>query len=312
MSNMISSSRRFGFLVATALLSAGAAHAECGAGTSAADVKACLAQELRDSDQRINATYKAIMAAKDETGKTSLRDAQRTWLKSRDKACNLDNKESDREKWLQAILADQKKTVCVVRYTFARVGELNAMMTQAGASTADLPPAPQAPDLGNSTASADGAKWLAALTPVDDGYQVGTNASHNRGKWYYEITVDSGKISALGDLLLSSGIVSDGPSAGVVQMTNIRHGHTEAPSTSLGWAIDLDNGVVYTRQDGTWLNQPGTTGAPTVTLNSAFRGYLEGSSAIAELIKRGLIKVNLGQVPFAYAMPDGYRPFAEQ
>jgi uncharacterized protein YecT (DUF1311 family) len=27
------------------------------------------------------------MAAKDEAGKTSLRDAQRTWLKSRDKAC---------------------------------------------------------------------------------------------------------------------------------------------------------------------------------------------------------------------------------
>jgi uncharacterized protein YecT (DUF1311 family) len=291
------------------ILVAGGARAECGNGTSDADVKACLSQELRDSDQRINAVYKAIMAARDEAGKTTLRDQQRAWLKSRDKACNLDNKESDREKWLQAILTDRSKTVCVVRYTFARVGELNDMLTQAGGTPpGDLPPAPEAPKFADDSGGA-----AAGFSVVDEGYQLHTNATHQRGKWYYEMRIDNGGIAKLGDVLLTAGFEgTEDQGGGVVQMFNIRHTHTDAPATVIGWAIDLDNGLVNIRYNGTWDVQPGAAGSSEVKLNRAYGGYLEGSSPLTALIKRNLLTINLGEKPFAYAIPDGYKPFSEK
>jgi uncharacterized protein YecT (DUF1311 family) len=107
-----------GAISATALLAfAGPAFADCGSGTSKDDVKACLSQELRDSDQRINAVYQSLMASREDAAKIALRNEQRAWLKQRDGACGLKSKEADREKWLQTILTDDARTVCVVRGT---------------------------------------------------------------------------------------------------------------------------------------------------------------------------------------------------
>jgi uncharacterized protein YecT (DUF1311 family) len=106
--------KRTGILpVISMLLFVATAHAACGQDDSDEAIRACLAQDLRDSDKRINAVYKSLMELNDETGKVRLRDEQRAWLKSRDKTCKLSNKESDREKWLQSILANQDQTVCV-------------------------------------------------------------------------------------------------------------------------------------------------------------------------------------------------------
>src|SRR5262249_18386582 len=152
-------------------------------------------------------------------GKTSLRDEQRAWLRARDKACVLDNKESDRERWLQAILADQEKTVCVVRYTFERVAQLDALLKQKVASAPpNLPSAPQAPPPAPTpvaTAPPPG------LTFVDEGYRALTMTNRRSGKWYYELWIDRGHIAELGDLLLSPGFVTNGP-GGVITMINIR------------------------------------------------------------------------------------------
>ncbi len=286
------------------------ARAECGSGATDADVRACLAQDLRDSDQRINAVYKSLMASRDDTGKISLRDEQRAWLKSRDKACILDNKEPDREKWLQAILADQQKTSCAVRYTFVRVAQLNEMLQQSGAAAANLPSAPLPPKLETTSAPAPDAS---AIIFLDEGYQLHSNAGHMRGKWYYELWIDRGHIAELGDVLLTSGIIAaTPPPAGVVHLINIRHAHTDARPVVIGVAADLDNGAAYTRTDGLWAVPPGSNGGAEVKLNHAYVGFLEGSSPVSELIRRGLIKINLGERPFDYALPDGYRPFGEQ
>jgi uncharacterized protein YecT (DUF1311 family) len=302
---------RFGWLLAaTAVFAAGAASAECGSGGSDTEVQACLAQDLRDSDQRINAIYKSLMASRDEAGKTALRDEQRAWLKQRDKACSLDNKEADREKWLQAILADQQKTSCVVRYTFVRVAQLDFMLQQSGAAPGNLPPAPQPPKLETAVAPAPAA---GAVTFLDEGYQLHSNVGHAHGKWYYELWIDRGHIAELGDVLLTSGIMDPGPTpTGVVHLVNIRHTHADAGPVVIGMAVDLDNGATYSRTDGQWAVPPGSNGGTEVKLNHNYVGFLEGSSPVSELVRRGLIKINLGERPFDYSLPDGYRPFGEQ
>lgn len=302
--------KRAWMVVAAFAMNAGVAWADCGTGGSDAEVRDCLAQDLKDSDRRINAVYKSLMASRDEAGKTALRDEQRAWLKTRDKTCALDNKEVDREKWLQAILADQQKTTCVVRYTFARVAQLNDLLPQSGAAASNLPPAPQPPKLETASAPAPAA---GAITFLDEGYQLHSNVGHARGKWYHELWIDRGHIAELGDVLLTSGIIDPGPiPAGVVHLTNIRRAHTDAGPVVIGMAVDLDNGATYSRTDGLWAVPPGSNGGTEVKLNHTYVGFLEGSSPVSELVRRGLIKINLGERPFDYALPDGYRPFGEQ
>jgi uncharacterized protein YecT (DUF1311 family) len=304
--------RHFGYAAIVGLvLAATAARADCSNGTSDAEIKACLGQELRDSDQRINAVYKAIMASRDDPGKIALRDQQRAWLKSRDKACTLDNKEPDREKWLEAILTDESKTVCVVRYTFARVGELDELLKQAGGASSDLPAAPQAPKFADETAPSPIPAWNRFIYSDED-YQLRSNVSHDRGKWYFEMQIDGGRIALLGDVLLTVGFRAAAPQqGGVIHLVNIRHTHTDMPVVHVGFAIDLDNGAVNARNNGVWSQPPGSAGSSEVKLNRAYQVFLEGSSPLDSLVRRELVTINLGEKPFEYAIPDGYRPFSE-
>ncbi len=293
------------------VLTNGAFAADCYTATADAEVKSCLAQELRDADQRINAVYKSVMDGRDEAGKVSLRDQQRAWLKTRDKACGLDNKESDREKWLAAVLTDQQKTVCVVRYTFQRVTEINALLnaaqSKALAADADAPKAPEfskAPT--PASAQADGAGFVFQ----DDGYQIATTKAHSTGKWYYEIWIDRGQIAALGDVIITPSFRQP-QNGGPATMINMRHTHIEAPPVVIGMAIDLDNGAAYIRSNGRWNVEPGATGSLQVNLNRDYKAVVSSSSELTQLVSRGFVKTNFGDRPFDYALPDGYRPFNE-
>lgn len=285
------------------------AWAGCGAEATEAEQAACLAQDLRDSDKRINAVYKALMGNLDEAGQKALRDEQRGWLKRRDKACALDTKESDREKWLQGILADQGRTLCVVRYTFSRVTELDTQL-QAKAATppADLPPAPSAPVVAKATGGASVVPAASRL--VDDGYALEAAAPHRTGKWYYEVWIDRGGIAKLGDALVRLGYV--GPESGVSNMVSVRRKGTDLPPVSFATAIDLDNGKYYARLNGVWNYLPGSNGGLDVKLGRDWRALVQSSTDLEALLRAGLVKVNLGERPFEYALPDGYRPYSEK
>jgi uncharacterized protein YecT (DUF1311 family) len=288
---------------------AGPAFAECDTNASDTEITSCLGQDLRDSDKRINAVYKELMGRLDDTGKNDLRNVQRAWLKARDKACELDSKESDREKWLSAILADKQKTMCVVRYTFSRVAELDATLKQKApeASTA-LPAAPTAPrflPVANPIAMpSDG------LMFIDDGYIGIALPNYRQGKWYYEVWIDRGNIAALGDMLLTMGFSTNDQF--YAKMINIRRSQVSATPIAFGFAIDLDSGFFYTRVNGLWQSFPGSVGGAVVKLNHDYHVNIQGSSEVKELVWRGLVKVNLGLKPFEYGLPDGYRPFKEQ
>jgi uncharacterized protein YecT (DUF1311 family) len=279
------------------------ALADCAPGGE--DTTACLAQDLRDSDKRINAVYKALMDQLDEAGKKSLRDEQRAWLKTRDKECSLDSKESDREKWLQGILADQGKTVCVVRYTFQRVGQLDdQLQSQSKTPVPDLPAAPKPPPPAAGSAQAA----PAGLAYVDDGYALRATTMRTSGKWYVEVLIDEAGIAALGDVLLSPGFRSS--ELTVSQMIGIRRKQSGGEPIMLGMALDLDDGYVYMRVNGAWKQQPGQVSPFQIKLGRPYDFLVSGSSEVRGLVDRGLIKVNIGGGSFRYAVPDGYRPYS--
>lgn len=286
-----------------------AAWAQCASTDTDEAVKNCLAQDLRDSDKRINAVYKLLMGSLDDAGKANLREQQRAWLKTRDKACDLDNKETNREKWLQAILADQKKTICVVRHTFTRVGELDQMAKQSAPGAApDAPAAPSALNWNGNRTAKPGA-LPASLVFQEDGYKAVTANSHERGKWYMEVWIDRPHIAGMGDLLITPGYFSR--KAGAVRMINVRHTQSGMEPIVLGLALDLDGGFFYVHQDGFWKVLPGLSGGVVMPMNTSYVGGIDASSEVRALVQRGLVKVNVGERPFEYAPPQGYRAWGE-
>ncbi|HEX4635935.1 MAG TPA: lysozyme inhibitor LprI family protein, partial [Rhizomicrobium sp.] len=234
------------------LFIAGPAFANCATATAPEEIKSCLAQDLRDSDARINAAYKLLMASHDAAGQTLLRNEQRAWLKKRDATCSLDNKETDREKWLQTILASDAKTMCVTRYTFARVTALNDLLPRGGAAQ-PMPAAPQAPrfELDLSAAAPRNMAYH------DEGYMIASTVAQAKGKWYFELSIDRGQIAQLGDVLLETGYHNP-EGHGVVLPLRIHRTETGKGSANVGFAIDLDNGGAYARADGNWREAPGS------------------------------------------------------
>jgi uncharacterized protein YecT (DUF1311 family) len=298
-------------VLAGLLLITHAAHADCKADASEAGIRDCLAQELRDSDKQINAVYEELMQNRDTEGKTALKLEQRAWLKQRDMDCALDEKESDREKWLTSVLADPVKTVCTVRHTFLRATTLNAMLPKMKEEAAGTPDTPQAPAFRATTPSGPDAPTPGAVF-VDDGYQLLSTTSRQKGKWYFEVWMDHGGIAELGDVLLIVGVRNLEDKAGVARELNIRRTQAGALPVLLGVAVDLDDGTAYFRRNGAWYVAPGSSGAAEIKLNREYKVSVEGSSPVRELFRHGLLKVNVGDRPFEYALPDGYRPFGEQ
>lgn len=295
------------FMALLAPLPLSAAQTACGSTVTEEESSVCLAHDLVESDKRINAVYKLLMGNLNKAERTALRTEQRAWLKTRDKACDLDTKETDRQKWLQKIMTDQHMTICVVRFTFGRVAEMNAMLRERVPATApaNLPAAPASPVLPlNPSASLP-----AEFQPVEDGYGIRSQQTHRSGLWYYEIWIDTAGIARQGSLLMQSGYrVSNGP-RGVITSITVRHTQQSEGPYYVGLAIDLNQGYVYVRHNGQWRGAPGSNNGVPVPMNRDYLASIDSSASLVGLIGAGLVRVNLGEKPFAYAMPDGYRPF---
>ena len=255
-----------------------AARADCAAPADDDELAQCLGQDLRLADQRINASYKAAIGTLDEAGKTALRNAQRAWLKARDATCGLDNKETDRERWMQAILRDHKQTVCVVRFTNQRVTEL------------ETPAAAPRP---------------AAM--AEDVYEVYGPGSRSTGKWYFEVAVDQGAVARTAETALWVGYL--GPEVNSGRLLRVRKLDAQRGVVTIGVAIDLQAGKVYTRNDGQWFAAPGSAGGLDVKLARDYRAGVTSSTSLTPLVRGGMVKINFGDQPFVYSLPDGYRPY---
>lgn len=273
----------FLFLALGAALHPGTARAaNCDQPASEEEQMQCLGADLRRTDAEINRVYGEVRGKLDDAGKLALRNEQRAWLKRRDETCGLDNKESDREKWFQAILTNRAKTVCVVRFTNERSAQLAA----------------------EQNGKAPEAEAAAASTDL---YEIWGKAPVSTGKWYIEATIDMGAVAKRAETALFLGAESREGSYGT--LIQLRHNRAGEPRHVVGLAVDLDSGWVYLRSDGQWHGAaPGQAGGIQTPPRLPTRIGLTSSVSMTDMIKDGLISLNFGERPFVYAVPDGYKP----
>lgn len=285
------------------LLPAFCAHAAVCGGYQAnsPDVSECLGQELRDSDAKINASYQELMKRLDDAGKAKLRKEQRTWIKERDIVCHLDTKESDREKWYRAVLADYGTTVCVTRYTRGRTAELVYMLAQI------------TPVLQTQPTPAAGPVQPAVSHDLSD-YQMFSAARAEHGRWYLEVTIDIGKIAGFSPTAVMVGCWDQTPGGhSYGNLIQARASDTSGPILRKGFALDLEDGKFYSRTDGNWQGgAPGTSGGyDGLRLGRFYRCGVDSTTMVAPLVRNGYLDINFGEKPFFYQMPEGYRPLSE-
>jgi uncharacterized protein YecT (DUF1311 family) len=262
---------------------------ECDDPKSTEAAAACVSIELKASDRLINKLYQEAMTARDTAGKQALRLEQRQWLTERNRRCRLDIAEPDREKWYVMLLKDYAKTACVVGDTRSRISALQAMRT-GGAST--KPPAPAAARINEKT------------IPGPDG-KPRAPTLHSEGKWYFELTVNRAAVAALQPTMVVAGFV-DPEYSMIGTMINVRA--NDLGIVHMGCAIDLDHGMVYFRQNGSWDGkEPGSNRGGEVKLGRWYKASFTTSADMDQLTATGALVANFGDLPFTFPLPAGYR-----
>jgi uncharacterized protein YecT (DUF1311 family) len=279
--------------------SVGANAAECDDPKTSDEIAQCLGKELRNSDARINSSYKELMGKLNDSDKIALRQTQRAWIKDRDSICKLDTKESNREKWYQALLQDYAKTVCVTRYTRKRTTDLESMLAtlspqhnDANARPNPVPPAPP------PTAASPEVAFDRRPATV-----------HAKGKWYFELAVDYAKAVKIEPFVLSVGVKNDQTSIGILDNVRIRDAARNI--MRYGFAVDLDNGKLYFSQNGNWVQgEPGSNSGHDLKLGrDYYASFMVSADNVVPYLEQKAIVPNFGDTAMTYALPAGYRPW---
>lgn len=270
-------------------------YADCDNPKDDAERAVCLGVELRLSDAQINSTYETLFATLDEAGKRKLRAEQLDWLRLRNKVCQLDAHESDREKWFHNILQDYYKTVCVVRLTSLREAELKSLNQGRSGNTGQVGARGEAP--------------VAISLPHQEIYDVAGDLLRSSGKWYFEVRLNVGGMAKLAETALFIGLKgNDGKSVG--KLTRIRHKDVSAGPQVIGIAVDLDEGKLYSSENGAWLGgAPGSASGLDVKLGRNYVAVVSSSTSLFTPLRHGLIDINFGGHAFTYAPPSGYSPY---
>jgi uncharacterized protein YecT (DUF1311 family) len=78
-------------LLAVAASSSWAQQAECSNAPTQIAMDECIGKNLKAADQKLNETYRALLAKVSKDGAEQLRRAQRAWVGWRDAQCEFDN-----------------------------------------------------------------------------------------------------------------------------------------------------------------------------------------------------------------------------
>jgi len=258
------------------------------------DIVRCLAAQVRTADQRINSSYRQLIAKGSPDERARLRDEERDWIKRRDAACGISERSSDREQWYADLLVDYRTAVCATHYAQDRAAELERRLSGAVA------PAAAARET-RAAAAPPGSEMSM--------YDVMSRAAVRSGKWYFEVTIDPVKISATAATAVWWGCRWEHTSTGSV--TRVHAEDTAAPILHAAIALDLDAGMVYIRKEGAWrTGPPGSSGGIDVTPGRPHRCGIETTVPVGDLLASRQLKLNFGDAPFDYSLPEGYRPLA--
>lgn len=283
----------FGFLV----FSASVARAQCDNPKTDAARAECIKTELKGSDSTINRIYGELSKSLSPEDRLALRNQQRSWLKTRDQSCGITWSKGDREAWFNDLLKDYQKTVCVVRLTNDRVQALESYQ-----KANKVTPANDAANAGSS------GELL---------YDLGSKETKSKGKWYFEVKVDGPAIQKLAEVTFFVGVAQAQPEQGAANENGeatgsfvmIRRNNKTPDNGTLGFAVDLDNGKLYTSQDGTWDGgAPGSAGGLNLLQGRTYKAFLNSSSAVNDFLKKHALEMNYGGHAFLYHLPDGYKP----
>jgi uncharacterized protein YecT (DUF1311 family) len=299
---------RIAMLAAAAVFLAAPAQAQCEAPKTDAQRAQCLGDELRGSDRTINRVYGELMKSLSPADQIALRGDERTWLRTRDRTCSIISSQGDRDRYFADLLSDYQKTVCVVRLTNERVSTLNTYQRTNAVAPPPVPPAAASP-----VPAAAGSGAIAAA-PV---YDVFSREPRSAGKWYFEVKIEPAGILKTAEAALFAGIMqavrddkaanASGESIGTLR--NIRRIDKNLELTTLGFAVDLDDGKLYTSESGEWRDgRPGSAGGSDILRGRSYRMMLSSSVAVNDFLRSGALAVNLGESGFVYAVPAGYRP----
>lgn len=282
-----------------AMLSAsfGVFAADCRNPGTSLEISLCLGQELRESDAKINQSYQKLMGKLSGADRLALRAQQRAWIKRRDSACDLDEKQTDREKWYAELLRDYGKTVCVSKYTRQRTAELDRML-----QTLSVQP----------EAAAESRREAAAPGKTTDlAYDNRPATVHEKGRWYFELRIDYRKVVDIGPIVLAVGAWDNKHMTGT--LANIRAQDAGKDPGTIGIAVDLDNGKLYTSYDGMWREgAPGSNEGLDLKLGRRYYGSFMLSAVDQKpYLESGALVPNFGDRPLTYALPAGYRAWRD-
>ena len=148
------------------------------------------------------------------------------------------------------------------------------------------------------------AAQMATTTPDAKG-KPRAPTRHMDGKWYFEVTIDRQATAQSNGMDVMAGFAT---AEGEFLGTSYRMRPSDRGEFTLGCAIDLDSGMVYFREGGSWNGkEPGSNRGLEVKLGREYLAQVRGSERIDNLLAAGDIRPNFGDTPFVYALPAGYR-----
>lgn len=137
-------------------------------------------------------------------------------------------------------------------------------------------------------------------------------ATHGKssGKWYWEVTFDSGSAAFFIGVANKAYPISTGSGTnyravywydGRKYPENTTYSSGVSVGTVIGVALDLDNGTLAFYKNG--VNQ-GNSHVNLINLGEVFPLFIDGSTANSKTLT-----FNFGATPFSYPVPNGYQPY---
>lgn len=143
------------------------------------------------------------------------------------------------------------------------------------------------------------------------------------GKWYFEVSADSGVFGTtlIGLMSPTNTVAVRGPTTSTATMwsyrnngnknnntTSAAYGNSYTTGNVIGVAWDAEAGKIWFSKDGVWQN----SGDPSAGTNEAFSGLTGPLVPFIAHGDTGPFSGNFGQRPFKYAPPTGFKALCTQ
>ena len=227
-------------------------------------------------DAELNAAYRAATQGAAGDTLAELQSAQRKWVQARNELCGLTTREAAAGDWPASLRGAQAD--CVLRVTQIRVRALRQH---------------------RAVASPKGFSDQDTMQPIQEyTFPIGKTT----GKWYAEIEVNRDVLERKGERRLLFGVDNVD---GFYTLGGDSRLKPAGPTEVFALAVDLDSHVLY------WHSSvdPPSKGVPLAEGTKPYALKVKSELELEFLMSRGQVRINHGQRPFRFRVPDGYQPW---